>query len=317
MYHHSVWHGQLYVPPNPAPPPPVPHKVWIMDCRTCGTFFTNRGMKAVLLLRPSVGLYSSDALPVNCSAHSAVGSHSLKPLPSCPSQPPRTCECLTQTLCCHGCGKSVGYMIVIPCARCTSSVSASSRATNGHRFVFHASEIRETERHYIENEAGVVASTDHVLVGESPIISQSQAPRHENPVRSSAVTSGGPEYLPTPPLDSEDDMHPSVFSYYSQHEASHLSMDPPSPIPHYSGALQSSVHLRALSVASDSSVPPAVQPSYGLPAEQPEPSLPSLAPGDVLYWHHLARHGEIPGVMEDPRARRRTLAVKDNLHFDR
>jgi hypothetical protein len=37
-------------PPPPAqqqqPPPPVPHKVWILDCRTCGTFLTNRGMKA-------------------------------------------------------------------------------------------------------------------------------------------------------------------------------------------------------------------------------------------------------------------------------
>ncbi|PSR73914.1 hypothetical protein PHLCEN_2v10272 [Hermanssonia centrifuga] len=27
------------------PPPPLIHKVWILDCQSCGTFLTNRGMK--------------------------------------------------------------------------------------------------------------------------------------------------------------------------------------------------------------------------------------------------------------------------------
>jgi len=31
--------------------------------------------------------------------------------------------------------------------------------------------------------------------------------------------------------------------------------------------------------------------------------LPPLRGGDVLYWHHLRRSGEIPGVCEDERAR--------------
>lgn len=31
---------------NMAPPPPqVAHKVWILDCKSCGSFLTNRGMK--------------------------------------------------------------------------------------------------------------------------------------------------------------------------------------------------------------------------------------------------------------------------------
>ncbi|CDO75526.1 hypothetical protein BN946_scf184871.g7 [Trametes cinnabarina] len=34
------------------PPPPIPHKVWILDCKACGTFLTNRGMKVSLFLRP-------------------------------------------------------------------------------------------------------------------------------------------------------------------------------------------------------------------------------------------------------------------------
>ena len=30
------------------PPPPILHKVWILDCQSCGTFLTNRGMKVSL-----------------------------------------------------------------------------------------------------------------------------------------------------------------------------------------------------------------------------------------------------------------------------
>lgn len=111
--------------------PSVAHKVWLLECKHCLTFLTNRGMKvrvvrwhalrpviegrsapqAVLLLRPHVALYSTDALPVNCSAYSArppLAEYQPK------EQQSRTCECLTQTLCCHGCGTSVGYTIVVP-----------------------------------------------------------------------------------------------------------------------------------------------------------------------------------------------------------
>ncbi|KAI0717287.1 hypothetical protein C8T65DRAFT_122002 [Cerioporus squamosus] len=165
---------------NTPPPPPLPHKVWILDCKGCGTFLTNRGMKAVLLLRPNVPLYSTDALPINCSAfsseaeaptHAATSSvsssSSARSSISGPSgeppqaagsaerSPSRTCECLTQTLCCHGCGNPVGYMIVSPCQRCTSSITVNNRATNGHRFVFYSSEITACERHYVHGERGV------------------------------------------------------------------------------------------------------------------------------------------------------------------
>lgn len=41
----------IQVQPFVAPPPsPLPHKVWILDCKACGTFLTNRGMK---VSRPS------------------------------------------------------------------------------------------------------------------------------------------------------------------------------------------------------------------------------------------------------------------------
>jgi len=138
-----------WMPPQSHSPPPIPQEVFILDCKSCDTFLTNRGMsvctspssyipllkaeiariQAVLLLQPDVSLYSSDALPANCSV--CPGTSQLSPqyqvlqqqsttnlryvCPSGMSTPvPRTCECLTQTLCCHGCGTAVGYMVVIP-----------------------------------------------------------------------------------------------------------------------------------------------------------------------------------------------------------
>lgn len=35
----------------------------------------------------------------------------------------------------------------------------------------------------------------------------------------------------------------------------------------------------------------------------PQPALRKLCQGEVLYWHHLKRTGEMPGVVDDPRAR--------------
>ena len=49
--HYSPWpaHDPVAQPPMQAHPPqpvqPVAHKVWLLDCRTCGNFLTNRGMK--------------------------------------------------------------------------------------------------------------------------------------------------------------------------------------------------------------------------------------------------------------------------------
>lgn len=49
-----------------------------------------------------------------------------------------------------------------------------------------------------------------------------------------------------------------------------------------------------------------------------EPKARRLKAGDVLYWHHLSRHGEIPGVMEVKAARKHIPSLKPNMmHFDR
>ncbi|KAI0253322.1 FAM72 protein-domain-containing protein [Lactifluus subvellereus] len=184
----------------------IAHKVWLLECKNCRTFLTNRGMKAVLLLRPHVPLYSTDALPVNCSAYSARPNSPLRQLSE---RQPRTCECLTQTLCCHGCGTSVGYMIVVPCARCTSSSSATNRVTNGHRFVFHSSELITSERHYTPGEPGILpAYTESSPSTPNPTSSPRSflpdtpdlAGMHTSPTTSPTLTSS---YSTMPPLIPE------------------------------------------------------------------------------------------------------------------
>lgn len=45
---YSYYNQSHLFPQNPyphPPPPPIAHKVWILDCKSCGTFLTNRAMK--------------------------------------------------------------------------------------------------------------------------------------------------------------------------------------------------------------------------------------------------------------------------------
>ncbi|SPO22571.1 uncharacterized protein UTRI_01249 [Ustilago trichophora] len=132
------------------------HKVYLLNCKHCGNFLSDRGMKAVLLLKPNITLYSTDIVPSTCGPFFA-GSTFHGGMDS--NEPPveRTCECLTQSLGCYGCGAQVGYNIISPCARCTSSVMKHSRSSNGHRTVLHCSEISVRERRYIPGEPGVCA----------------------------------------------------------------------------------------------------------------------------------------------------------------
>ncbi|CAD6898134.1 unnamed protein product [Tilletia caries] len=131
--------------PAPAPKTEPKHRVFLLNCKYCKTFLSNRGQKAVLLLEPHITLYSTDSIPFNCG-----------PL-YLPPPVERTCDCITHSLGCYGCGAQVGYHIVAPCSRCTSSV-ANHRSSNGHRTVLHRSEISIRERRYVPGEPGVLAA---------------------------------------------------------------------------------------------------------------------------------------------------------------
>ena len=113
--------------------------------------------------------------------------------------------------------QSVAYSYhVAQCTRCTSSVSASNRVTNGHRFVFHSSEVSGTERHYVRGEPGVIPFGPCIFVPPPP--SASPTPQHvpypsppfspyphynQRPSRSrsSSPPVFRSDYLPTPPLE--------------------------------------------------------------------------------------------------------------------
>ncbi|KAJ7594423.1 FAM72 protein-domain-containing protein [Mycena floridula] len=327
-----LWQNHL-VPSNPYPqtatPPPFLHKVWILDCKSCGSFLTNRGMKAVLLLRPNVSLYSTDAMPLNCSPYTC-SPDVLRAPSACrpPSHIPRTCECLTQSLCCHGCGSPVGYMIVIPCSRCTSSITSTNRATNGHRFVFHSTEIQGTERLYIEQEPGILPYEP--AAAPAPFHPAREGYLHYFGTQVPSTTRPG--FLPTPPLDASElspvsspspspvnSQFPSLGSQAPQILDSYVRNSP------FSVPSQSHYHPSPSSsdISSDSGMPPLLSPSTsfssysGLSAPPPQRILQA---GDIVYWHHLMRHGEIPGVSDDPRARKQPsseCSVVKQLIFDR
>ena len=245
--------------------------------------------QAVLLLRPNVALYSTDAMPINCSAHAAtVETSASAPRAraasiASPQDPAaaRTCECLTQTLWCHGCGTSVGYMIVTPCHRCTSSTTANNRTTNGHRFVFYSNGIAASERHYIPNEPGI--DVDARLPVPPPV----QLPMP------GVVPAHRPRYVPASVPARPSPASPRRASW-SNSRPNARSPDPrDAPRPPMSPSSPTSEAL--------DSPPPLLPPSPMSP--RPEQAPERLRAGGIIYWHQLTRSGEIPAVSDNPRAR--------------
>ncbi|GAA5856904.1 hypothetical protein JCM8547_008455 [Rhodosporidiobolus lusitaniae] len=134
----------------PPPPPPMPvHRVYTLRCSTCDTFLSDRGMRAVLLLKPHIVLFSTDARPCNTDTFWPDSFDEEEHVE-------RTCQCLTSSVNCNGCGRTVGYNIVSPCIKCQQSVQKHSRSANHHRFVFHHNEVVARERSYYPGEKGVV-----------------------------------------------------------------------------------------------------------------------------------------------------------------
>ncbi|KAI0081292.1 hypothetical protein K474DRAFT_1588173, partial [Panus rudis PR-1116 ss-1] len=249
-------------------------------------------LQAVLLLRPNVPLYSTDAMPINCSANESAVSESL-PAASTSQAPVRTCECLTQTLYCHGCGTGIGYMIVSPCQRCTTSVTVTNRATNGHRFVFYSGEIVASERHYVPGERGINAA---VVTGTVHPVTES--PSHSRMVSGETVSDAPSS---PPPLEYVDDIlsaMPSSFSFSDITSSPSSYQGPSAP----SSPRAVSYHPAAMNASPQSPASPVLERPV-VPNGQIGYQFEVLKAGDVLYWHHLVRSGENPAVTEDSRAR--------------
>lgn len=105
---HFDSHDTLYSHTHNTPPPPAvqpQHRVYVLRCAHCDTFVSDRGMRAVLLLRPHITLFSTDACPSSCGP--LYSSNDLEPKSEL-EQVERTCDCLTQSLGCFCCGNVIG-----------------------------------------------------------------------------------------------------------------------------------------------------------------------------------------------------------------
>ncbi|KAI5475133.1 zinc finger, C2H2-type domain containing protein [Pseudohyphozyma bogoriensis] len=157
-------------------------------CATCDQFLSDRGMRAVLLLKPNIVLFSTDATP------SSAGPIWPEPRGANGDNAERTCDCLTSSLGCHGCGTVVGYHIVQPCARCTASVQKHQRSANHHRYVFHHNEVVSSEREYFPGERGItgaryVPSASRPSSSPSPSASPVPPPASESEHKDAAYRS--------------------------------------------------------------------------------------------------------------------------------
>jgi len=172
-------------------------------------------------------------------------------------------------------------------------MSASNRSTNGHRFVFHSLEITASERRYVAGEPGVIP--------------YHPPPPPLCPAVRMVPGSGYPTSvsLNGPPIHLSHEYHYNQTGQYSEYfspppaatnernsDERSIRTSPP-PVPSF-GPVRSPVPARTLSP------PHLIQ--RPTPPRSPSP-VSKLKAGDMLYWHHLSRHGEIPGVQEDPRAR--------------
>lgn len=109
-------------------------------------------------------------------------------------------------------------------------MSASNRATNGHRFVFHSNEVSGTERHYVQDEPGVIPF---------------DPPQTTYPFQDQASSSTGPsssvfraDYLPTPPLEFAS----PTFLSPSRHRSHDHNPSPVRPLdPHRTYSLTKSL----------------------------------------------------------------------------
>lgn len=84
------------------------HRVYLLSCRHCALPFSDRGMRAVLLLRPNITLFSTDAVPSHIGPLPTPGvqtdNNEDARTPASSSvrssrredEPERTCDCLTQ-----------------------------------------------------------------------------------------------------------------------------------------------------------------------------------------------------------------------------
>ncbi|KAH9162989.1 hypothetical protein EDB89DRAFT_591403 [Lactarius sanguifluus] len=247
----------------PLPPLPLLPYRWPTRCALAASSidplsFGAAILQAVLLLRPHVPLYSTDALPVNCSAYSA------RP-PSLDSSRRRANERQPRT--CHPISFVSSFISIITFLVRPVHIFdfCDEPRDQWSPLRFHSSELVASERHYAPGEPGILPAYTR---SSSSSPTSSLSPRSFLPGTPDAASPRSPSTA-----------SPALTSAYS-------TMPPQAP----------------------ESPCPVPSPEF---AEPLKPSPQPLRVGDLLYWHHLMRSGEIPGAIDDRRARGITAVLFD------
>lgn len=156
----------------------------------------------------------------------------------------------------------------------------------------------------------------------SPIVSENHT----------APSSPLSEYIPTPPLEYAslsvvNALHPPDLPAFLTESISGTSLSQPRlhvtyPQPASPSPQNQYPHSRPILVDSPSPAIRSPRP-LSLIADTKEHQAPrKLKAGDMLFWHHLARTGEIPGVTDDIRARSKVSSpvyeeLGSNVAFNR
>lgn len=212
---------------------------------------------------------------------------------------------MTQTLGCYGCGSSIGYSILSPCSRCTSSVVKHQRSSNGHRTVLHCSEISVRERRYVPGEPGVNAAIPPPPPPSNPLLSSPSNHHHGLGIR--YLSSQSQQYNASYPYSSNSSSR-SSSPYSSSPNASFNHLDPDgnfydSPNSSYLDDLEAEKAEAAFHAAQAQAQMMAQQAQAAAAASRSASGTSSFSSngkkspriikrGDPIYWSDLVPGGE-------------------------
>ena len=314
-------------PPAAERPPPVSatvpiHRVYILRCATCDTFLSDRGMRvsafparsrltgmlvaslvarvikqdlpkesvadhlplpqAVLLLKPHIILFSTDSAPAN--------SATFWPDGPAQEQVERTCDCLTSSINCHGCGKTVGCTFISLATLVVAETGLTLVPPLPRQYRFALLKVQRELLFFSLLFVPQLLLTYHTLVGlgaEASALGKSPPFRlppqrgHRSRTNLLPWRSGSQQPIvrlqpsPTPSRDSS--RTPTPLSRARERVEASADKDAPS------------VRLSRLRTSSPA-------------ARARDRGLRLLKPGDTVYWHMLVTGGERAQSI-DPRLR--------------
>lgn len=142
--------------------------VLLLACEECGTTVSERGVQVVLVADPQSSLFSTD-IPTEALRE---GDHRMIP----------TCDCYARTVHCAGCGSTVGYHVLRPCAVCGEAEH------NGHYWLFD---------HGVTSSPREVTWSKLPYNGASPVDAEASGPAVETDDETCCICAASPMFRRT------------------------------------------------------------------------------------------------------------------------